>query len=494
MELPAFLPEKLNYTANAESARALYEKLSSNASDFVLFFESAANDETWSERHSAFMQLALHWFTNQFFDDKLSSDSAKQVARSVQAHDSIIGSWVPVNLTICLKETEIPANSLLWGTSSEWMRQRIRQECRDKNQMTLAFKEVSYPVFEQIDEFIRTGQVKNLWRKEQTEIVEVLRQADEWGLALLVQNCEEILSRYIDDSNVIDQLIQSHEEQWPLLRSSCIDLINQREVGVRFEHSPIEELAFVFMDFRDSAMEIFERVRFLITHLSCGHHLVNDPLFTEVVNRCPLLSCLSISESEMYSERLLDIPGNLEGLDLSKCGWLNHKNLRLILENCPQLISLSLASNSQLNYTAWGLLKLLKNLIKLNISNCHQVNDQDLRVILQACREVTHFDLSRCAGLSDLSFYELAKHVPRLTDLNLSRCNIYDGGLIDIATRCQKLIALNINRCTTLSDKGVVESIRNAPNLQMLNVSGCGFSETLLQKIKQIRPYLLVVS
>lgn len=494
MKLPSLLPQDLSYTGAAKSARALYELLQKNYSDFTRFFVSASDDETWCIEHSAFIKLSLQWFTSQFFRDRLQVDLAKEAASAIRRHFHVLDRWLPRNLVVIIDEVPFPINSLMWGTSSEWMRQKIRNECRDQQSKNLEFDDLSEKLFRLMEEYMTKGEVRDLWSKSEDEIIDVLELACSWQLKDLAQDAQKGLIKYVDQFNVLDWLIRSQENRWAVLRSATFELINKSELGVRMEDGSIDELSFEFLDFGKRALDFFESVRHLVTRLVCSHRLTDESEFSVVVHRCPLLKVLSVSESESFSDRLLDLPQGLNGLDLSKCGWLTHQNLRKIFENNDSLNRLSLASNIQLNYTSWGLLKLLKGLLRLDISSCHQISDQDLKVILQAGRELTHLNLGRCTNLSDLSFFEIPKLSPNLVELSLAECRIYDAGLIDILSKCRKITRIHLRKCTTLSDKGVLEAVRNAPSLKVIDLTGCGFSQTSIRLIQELRPYLRVDS
>lgn len=490
MELPALLPKELNYASNAESSSDLLNLLIKKSEDFIVFFEYACDDETWSEAHVEFMKKIIQWMTNQYFQDKLLAEVVCRANAKIKEHYHILGPYVPRNLTVLLNGYERNVSSLLWGGSSEYLRNMIRQECRDKETKILDLENVSPIVFDQIEEYVTTGNIKELWSKRQDEVLDVLYQASEWGLLNLMELCQEHLEKFISQSNVVNLLVESHEQNWVVLKDSCIDFFNDLDIGVRIEKSSSEILAMEFLNFREDAMEIFEMVRFNITHLICSHDLTNQAGFSDVINRCPNMVCLDISRSRSFTDRLLDIPENLEELDISKCEWLTNKNLKKIIEICPNLLKIRLSSNVQLNYSSWSILKGLKRLEKLDISHCYQIKDEDFKLILQACRNVTHFSLEQCNGLSDNAFFELGKNIPRLTDLDVSRTNITDSGLIDLTMRCKQLITLKVVRCKNLTAKGILEAVSNAPNLKSLDITKCDFSDESLNKIKEARPFL----
>lgn len=492
MELPALLPEELHYTKVAENSRNLLNMLVKIPQDLIVFFEYACGDETWSGNHPDFMREVIQWMTQQFYQDNFHVEFAQRATSSIREHYHILHPFITTNLSIRYNGSQAEVSSLLWGATSEFLRTTIRQECRDKNTQELEFEDMTPAVFSQVDEFIKTGSVKELWRKEQHEVLEVLRCASEWEIVGLKHLCEDILKRYINRNNVIDMLIMAFEEHWGLLKEACEDFINSLEVGVRFPRSDLAHFSMELVDFREDALEIFENLHHYITHLICGHDLTEQPAFSDVINRCPNMICLDISHSISFSDRLLDIPDTLEELDLSKCPWLSNKNIRKIVEICPNLTKITLASNSQINYTGWGILRNFQHLEKLDITRCQQVNDEDFKIILQACGNVTHFCLEGCSGLTDNAFFELGQNVPMLSDLDVSRCNISDGGLIDLTMRCKHLITLSAVRCPNLTEKGIIEAVRNAPNLRSINISKCNLSQFAVDEINGLRPFLEV--
>ncbi len=494
MKLPSLLPEDLEYTGRAKTARALYEMLQKDYVEYSRFFVAALEDETWCAEHSAFMKLSLQWFTTQFFRDRLQVDLAHQVGQAMRKHHHLVDRWLPLNLHVRIGDESFPINSLLWATSSEWMRQKIRNDCRDQQSKSLSFDDLSAKIFSYIEEYMHRGEIKNLAAKNQEEIIEILKIAATWHLEELTEESQKGLVKYIDEFNVVDWLIKSHENHWAVLRTAAINYVNHREIGIRIEDLSIEELSFEFLDFRKPALDFFENVRHMITKLICRHRLTEKPVFSEVVNRCPELQTLSVSESENFTDRLLDLPEHLTGIDLSKCQWLNHQNLREILNSNHRITELSLASNVQLNYTAWGLLKLAKGLIKLDISSCHQIADQDLKVILQASRGLTHLNLKKCSKLSDLSFFEIPKYATQLVELDLSDCRVYDAALIEILTKCQKIRSLALRKCRSLSDRAVLEAVRSASSLKEIDLTGCELSKKAIESIQSARPYLNVYS
>ena len=490
MRLPALLPKDLHYTEVAVNERNLLNLLVKIPPDLITFFEYACGDETWSSNHPELMKGIISWLTNHFFQDRLLIEFGQRAIKAIREHYQVLEPFIPHNLSFIVEKDEIGVNSLMWEASSEFLRTLIRQECRDKNTKTLSIPDVSHHVFDQVSEYIRTGFVQELWRKEQHEIAEVLNQAKDWELTELVQLCEDILKRYITKSNVIEMLLKSHEESLSTLRQACFDFINDLNVGVHLPSISLNKLSLEFKNFRETSLDIFERLKDTITHLRFPGSLTKDPHFSELIQRCPNVVCIDISHSDDFSDRLLDIPSDLQKLDLSKCGWLTDSNLGKMIEICPKLKRISLGSNIQLTYAGWTQLHRLSTLETLELSHCHQINDEDVKLIMNGCRDLEQINLESCQGIGDSGFLDLARNLKKLIRVNLTRTTISDVPLIDFATHCPNLTHLNVTRCVNLSEKGILGFVRQAPALQELNISRCKVPERVIDKIREIRPFL----
>lgn len=492
MDLPALLPEKLYFTRGIRDDDALLSLLIKNPPDFIDFFEFACGDETWSEAHQVFTQKALTWLTEEFFWDRLLMEFAEKAAHSIRQHIHILDPFLPKNLTLVVEREKVEVNSLLWGTGSESLRTLIRRECRDKNVTVLPLEDIEKFTFIQIAEFLKTNQVKQLWKKEKPEVIRILHQATEYRLTGLMMLCEDILKRYIEKANVVEMLLKAHKESWLYLKEECINYFNHLDVGIKFEMAQPPIFIIEFIDFREMAIEIFDKVCCDVTHLIFSNHLTEHASFSEIINRCPSLICLDISRSRMFSDRLFDIPEDLQELNVSKCSWLTNKNLPKLLALCPNINKISLASNVQLGYPGWGALRKLPRLVSLDISCCHQVTDQDFKVILRASPKVKSFNMEECQALSDEAIYELIRSHSHVTDVNLSRCQITDAALVELAVNCKSLTNLNLTRCLGITEKGILKTVRYAKALQEIDLSKCKIPNVTFDAIRQITPFLKV--
>ena len=494
MELPALLPKELEYANLAATDEKLFDLLIKLPPDFVLFFQYACDDETWTENHSVFIKKALNWLTEKTLEDKLLFRFTQEAAAAVRRHPRTLSSILPKNLAAEVEGGSFPISSLLWQGACQYLRILIRQECRDRQTHLLPLKDLTLVVFEAIDEFLQTGEVKNLWRKQEEEIFQVLQQAVAWDLSGLQEIAEDILRRYIARGNVIPLLLRANREKWPILKEACRAFINDLSLGAHLGECKPGHLSFEFYRFSDTALDLFEDLRAELTQLVFSEGISDEPLFSTVVRQCPKLVSLNLTRTRIFSERYADIPQDLKELDLSKCAWLNPATLKKMIEITPHLQALKLAGNTQLNHKSWAELRKLKNLQSLDLSRCHQIGEEEFKVILQACRQVRWLNLSELKKLGFRSFAQMPGLLTSLQELDLSRTSITDEALIEMLPRFGSLHVLDLTRCPNVTEKGVLEGVRGTRLLYTLILTRVAIPEESLKELHRISPYLRVVT
>jgi F-box/leucine-rich repeat protein 2/20 len=492
MDFPALMPKALLYLEKASIEDEIFSLLIQKPLDLVLFFETAAADETWSGLHIDLMFKLIDWLTDQSFNNNLSIDLGKRAAKSMQAHHHILEPIIPKNIEVQLKDATVPINNLLLAATSDFFKDILLIECRDKNTHLLDLKSISYEFFLPVEVYAVTGDIPDLWKKEQKDVEKLLRQVISWDVDSVNRACQFTLKKYINSENAIDLLIQAQKELWVYFKQECIDFINEKIPGFSLSAPTDERLAFEFYDFAEATMAAFQRLHEWISDLICRGHLIENAQFSSVVRRCPKLLLLNINNSIMFSEYLNDIPKDLQGINMGECAWLDQKTLKKMTEICPHIKNLIISGNYQLNFAAWGELIKFQNLKSLNLSRCHQISDEDLITVLKACLGLNDLVLDECRKIGDKGFFELAKSLPRLTSLSLVHCSVSDSALLEIATRCRTLTSLNLSHCDQLTEKGFKELAKHAFTLKNLNVAQCNVTESALEEIRQKYPYLRI--
>lgn len=491
MLLPALLPTEFGHYSSAENATRLLRMLVAKPADFVLFFEYACEDETWSEQNLDFMQNAAAWLTDQFIAGTISMDFVKQCTKAIRSHFQILRSCIPQDIMLVAEKKQFPTNSLLVASSSDFFYEFIKLQWQEKRQLQIKMKGVSSFVLHPMVEFMETGNVEGLWKFTQDELMCILRQAAAFELSGLIELCEACLKRYLTEANVIDYLKTAHQERWRHLQQSCFNLINSYKYGIQLTSHSQDDFSLEFTEYTEASLSIFESLKMLVTHLICSSSLTESQIFSEVINKCPNLISLDISRTRDFSECLYDIPQSVQELDLSMCGWLNDALLKKMIEICPYLRRLRLTSNTGITYQGWGELQKFSRLIALDISHCNQVSDEDFQIILSSCKSLAELGLEECKKLTEKAFFELAHKQSGLVILNLARCNVTDAALIEIASRCTNLISLDLSRCKDLTDRGVIQAVKYLSSLQQLKFVRGNLSLNAINEIKKLRPKII---
>lgn len=493
MQLPARILQSLQHLAQVETDEALFKALVKEPPQLIRFVAKAAADDLWVIEHPQFMEKALTWITQAFFQDKLLMPVVQKLAKILRTHYSTINTDLVKNLTLQLEDRELSFNSLLLGSGSEVLRELIRRECRDKRKNVLKLPAIPYTIFELVEEFLTNGTALELVRKEKKEVIKILNLAMEWDLPELAQRCQEHLIGYIDRKNVFKTLLRSHEKNRLVLRQGCFDFLNRLNYGYRMEGEGPDRLGFQFLDFNENSLEAFNLVKESVTYLVARKKVAEDPQFGQILKSCPHLIGLDLGESNAYADTFEEIPSTLQELDLSVCDWLTTANLEKMIALCPNLTHLILRSDTKVDFEGWAHLKKLLTLRNLDLTRCSQIGDNELSAILQSTPELVVLNLEECRAISDNGFYELPNFNKNLINLNLSRTEISDQPFIELAIKCDLLVLLNATRCEKLTSVGIEEAARHAKLLRELNITLCDVSKEALASIHQFRPFLKVV-
>jgi F-box and leucine-rich repeat protein 2/20 len=492
MLMPALLPEKLKYCENIESQQALFELLVKHPPDLILFLESACSDETWAENHSLFLNQAIKWVHDQFFQDSLMMQFAKRLAHVFRQHLSVTKLHLPLNITIELKDKSLPISTLLYGSSSEFLKDLIRSECRDKHSSQIQLREVSYNTFIAIDDYISNGNAETIDLKDQQTVEAVLKIAFDWNLLDLIEKGQRSLKKWVSPRTAFETLIRAHHKGWTLLRKTCIEYLNSLHLDFCLVDKDHENLAFEFLRFTENSLSYFHQLQPFLTTLIFSGKTTADPQFSELMKHCSHLKCLDLSYSETFTDYLKNIPSTLQELILASCVWLNNESLLFLIKTCPHLEKLVVASDVNLNFEAWGGLQKLPTLQILDVSRCSQIQNEDIKLIIKSCEALHTLSLEECHGISDEGFYHISIFNSQFINLNFSRTNISDQPLIELANHCLHLNYLDLTRCEKITEKGLLEIVRLASTLRELNITSCNIPEFTIGLLKNLKPFLKI--
>ncbi|XP_039247628.1 uncharacterized protein LOC120325627 [Styela clava] len=192
---------------------------------------------------------------------------------------------------------------------------------------------------------------------------------------------------------------------------------------------------------------------------------IDDNLLVPVINDCPNLSILNLSQCKGLTNRSLCILGmyceNLTHLRLKGCTWVDHDNFMVFISNNRKLKLLDLQKCSLLDDECVEFMsKCCPNLEYLNISEINQLTDQSLDAIAKNCRKLKHLDIIECWKMTD-------------------------SGVKIIKEYCQELETLNCEHCTSISED-TLEPLR----VRGVSVDIQGRLEITLRRLEHVIDYL----
>lgn len=496
MQGPALLPDEWADYQLYKTEQELFLALIQKPTDLVTFFEFACADETWCEEHIKLIRSLLRWSTKAYYLNQLSLPLAQRVVKTIQSHLSLLShllyfqSALFLTVTLQIEGEDVPVNSLMFGALSPFFFRLFKVSCFDRMRNECSLTSVSLASFRLVETFILKGEVSDLWRYSFDEVLALMQRAKDWELPQLVKDCVGILQRYINQGNVLEILLQAHQDFFSEWKHACYDFFNQQGYGLRFLPGREVDLRVEVLDYKADTLELFEALAPWVTHLAFGGELSQDPLFEELVESCPKLIGMDLSGCTAYTKQFNEIPSSILELNLSGCDWLGPETLSLASRRFPGLKELHLNSNVQLTYTSWGILNRFQQLSHLYVDRCHQITDEDLRLISQACPHLVELSMDELRGVGDRGLIEVIHSCRHLTHLNSSRCpRLTDRSLVEIALRAYQLTHLTLIRCPSFSNKGLLTLIKHRRTLTYLNVAECGFSPNFLEQLRQRYPF-----
>uniref|UniRef100_A0AAV2MBA3 F-box domain-containing protein n=1 Tax=Knipowitschia caucasica TaxID=637954 RepID=A0AAV2MBA3_KNICA len=207
---------------------------------------------------------------------------------------------------------------------------------------------------------------------------------------------------------------------------------------------------------------------------------LNDASLGHLQSRCTLLQRLNLSWTGHRGaltltgiSSFLKVCGqNLVCLELSCCHFLNEACLEVVSQTCTQLQELNLSSCDRLSPQAFTHICKFTHLRRLVLYRT-KIEQTALLSILTFCVELRHLNLGSCVRIDDYDVVAsmLAARCRSLRSLDLWRCrNLTDRGLAELAFGCKMLEELDLGWCPTLqSSTGCFQQLaRSLPRLSKL--------------------------
>ena len=125
------------------------------------------------------------------------------------------------------------------------------------------------------------------------------------------------------------------------------------------------------------------------------------------------------------------------------------------------------------NFGLIGLTGHCTRLQSLDISHSNITNCGVFAIALNTKCSLQSLDMYGCKNITDISVIQIAKHCPRLEQLDIRLCKITDKSVIHIAINCSSLLTLKASGCKQITDASIRRIAKNCPRLLELDIGWC---------------------
>ncbi|EKX42228.1 hypothetical protein GUITHDRAFT_111790 [Guillardia theta CCMP2712] len=115
-----------------------------------------------------------------------------------------------------------------------------------------------------------------------------------------------------------------------------------------------------------------------------------------------------------------------------------------------------------------------RNLERLDLSWCDNVEDEMLGRIAGHAQCLTHLDMRKCSEITDVSMEQLCSTRSQLVHLGLARCDsLGDSSVRSICNHCKTLQSLDLSWLNEVTAAGIEEVVCKLSCLTSLKLEGC---------------------
>ncbi|XP_075245436.1 F-box and leucine-rich repeat protein 13-like [Convolutriloba macropyga] len=186
-----------------------------------------------------------------------------------------------------------------------------------------------------------------------------------------------------------------------------------------------------------------------------------------------LADCLRINDSAVRA--IVEGPSGpiIRELNLTNCIRVTDASLLRISQRCASMRYLTLCHLELLTEAGMEFVASVKSLYALDLTGCN-VQDGGMHNLANNTR-LKHLNLVANTLITDLGIQKYVSSVPDVEAINVSFCvSLSDGAFKNIAYSCRKLTVLGLAGCTLVGDMTIQYISGACPFLTQLDISGCG--------------------
>ncbi len=493
MDIPSLTPSSIYPYFAIEDFATLSLQLEIHPVDLILFIEAVTTDETWGTRHPDFMEQLFRWFTGHILNRGVALGEYDRLAYAIRSHYDNLISYLPKDIKVKLKDEELMTNSMVLCLGSPYFQEKIAQECTDPSAMVLKLPQNMRSQFTPVHLYLTTGKLESLTTASENYLIEINHIARQWRVDGVIAETERQLCKYVNRERALPFLIQALQEKWIPVAQTAAAFINENDDGYTLTVLNNGQLELTVQILSEALQRVLNPVKEWVTDLTLTNVLIANTLTLGLINQLPALELLNLSHTDHAPVFLEELPEKIQKLHLIECPWITRKDLHLLSIRFPALIELRMANNHLLPASCWTEIFSFKNLKYLDLQGCYQLEDKDLLIILKGGMQLETLLLDWCTEIGDKGFLELARKGKNLIRLGLSKCALTAHAFMEIAVHCRSLIYLDVSDCPAITEKGILELVKNASDLKELSVARTEQTATFLKRLREYKPGVKII-
>ncbi|CAN1276870.1 F-box/LRR-repeat protein 3 [Linum perenne] len=220
----------------------------------------------------------------------------------------------------------------------------------------------------------------------------------------------------------------------------------------------------------------------LLQSLKLDGCLVTSDGLKAIGNLCSSITELSLSKCTGVTDEglssLVSKHRDLKKLDITCCRRITDVSIAHIANTCTNLTSLKMESCTLVPREAFVLIgQRCHFLEELDLTD-NEIDDEGLKSISR-CSKLSSLKLGICLNITDDGLSHIGIYCSKLTELDLYRsAGIGDSGILAIASGCPDLEMINMSYCKDITDSSLI-SLSKCLRLNTFESRGCSLITSL---------------
>ncbi|XP_044001951.1 dynein regulatory complex subunit 6-like [Aphidius gifuensis] len=192
----------------------------------------------------------------------------------------------------------------------------------------------------------------------------------------------------------------------------------------------------------------------------------SDAIIKKIIKYCNNLEFINADTLNGESTVKLTKLENFKYLDFDWSNNINKEEMVAILNNCKKIKRLVIFGGDRVEASIYNDLSKLQYIENLNLSFCDKVGDSAIIAIAKNCKLLKSLNIAVCPSITSTAFIALTS-LKNLKELDVAvNDNVEDNFIVKL----RGIKSLSCSDCGELTDAGVIQFIKNNPDLEFLDI------------------------